>query len=111
MQEFHKKYSTNDLYDLPKACQKSFDLALTGPQDKQIIQKWSDLGMKAKFQHIREASVLGFDVNPYTNLDPTDLSFSLNDLQYLQHYFEVFTAVSLFSLTAKEMEHVQRLDA
>ncbi|KAB2635502.1 plasma membrane ATPase 1-like [Pyrus ussuriensis x Pyrus communis] len=31
MQEFHKKHSANDLYELPKACQEAIDLALTCP--------------------------------------------------------------------------------
>ncbi|KAM1790486.1 hypothetical protein ACFX12_034542 [Malus domestica] len=31
MREFHKKFSANDLYGLPKACQKALDLALTCP--------------------------------------------------------------------------------
>lgn len=65
--------------------------------------------MKARFQHIGEASVLDFDVNPYTDLDPT--TFYLDNLQYLQHYFELFSAVSLFGLTAEEIECVKRLDA
>ncbi|KAB2606589.1 short-chain dehydrogenase TIC 32 [Pyrus ussuriensis x Pyrus communis] len=53
MREFHKKYSTNDLYGLPKACQEAFDLALTCPDVEQIIQKTTDPAIKARFQHIR----------------------------------------------------------
>ncbi|KAM1093345.1 hypothetical protein ACFX2B_008355 [Malus domestica] len=37
MKEFHKKYSANDLYGLPKACQEALDLALTCPNAEQII--------------------------------------------------------------------------
>lgn len=37
MQEFHKKYSANELYGLPKACQESLDLAFTSSDAKQII--------------------------------------------------------------------------
>ncbi|KAM2799220.1 hypothetical protein COP2_004353 [Malus domestica] len=55
MQEFHKKHSANDLYGLPKACQDTIDLVLTCPDAERIIQKTSDLGLKARFQHIREA--------------------------------------------------------
>ncbi|KAM2983339.1 hypothetical protein FF2_009283 [Malus domestica] len=29
--QFHKKYSANDFYGLPKACQEALDLALTCP--------------------------------------------------------------------------------
>ncbi|KAM2557538.1 hypothetical protein TB2_014649 [Malus domestica] len=50
--QFHKKYSANDLY-----------------------------GLKARFQHIREAQVLGFEVDPYTDIDAADLPFSIDDLQ------------------------------
>lgn len=84
---------------------------MIGPNAKQIIQKWSDLGMKARFQHIREASVLGFDVDLYIDLDPTDLPFFLDDLQYMRHHFEVFLTVSLFCLTTEEMERIERFDA
>lgn len=111
MKEFHKKYSTNDLYDLPRAYQESIDLALTSLDAEQIIQKWSNLGMKARFQHIRKASVLDFNMDLYTDLNPTDFPFSLDELQYLWHHFEVFSAVSLFGLMIKEMERVTRLDA
>ncbi|KAM1529735.1 hypothetical protein ACFX1Z_018907 [Malus domestica] len=31
MKEFHKTYSANDLYGLPKACQEALNLALTCP--------------------------------------------------------------------------------
>ena len=98
MQEFHKTYSANDLYGLPKACQDTIDLVLTCPDAERIIQKNSDLGMKARFQHIREARVLGFTVNPFTDINP---GFSLEDLQYLRYHFVVFSAVSLFGLTAR----------
>ncbi|KAM1067453.1 hypothetical protein ACFX1Q_023541 [Malus domestica] len=49
MREFHKKFSANDLYGLPKACQEALDLALTCPDAEQIIQKTTDPTMKAKF--------------------------------------------------------------
>ncbi|KAM1510274.1 hypothetical protein ACFX10_019344 [Malus domestica] len=111
MKEFHKKYSTNDLYGLPKACQEALDLALTCPDAEQIIQKTTDLAMKAKFQHIREAKVLGFEVDPYTDIDTTELPFSLEDLQHLRYHFEVFSTVSLFGLTADETKSVAQLDA
>ncbi|KAM1216865.1 hypothetical protein ACFX2J_013097 [Malus domestica] len=52
MREFHKKHSANDLYGLPKACQDTIDLVLTNPDAERIIQKTSDLGLKARFQHI-----------------------------------------------------------
>ncbi|KAB2617461.1 hypothetical protein D8674_013330 [Pyrus ussuriensis x Pyrus communis] len=55
MQEFHKKHSANDLYGLPKACQDILNLILTCPDAERIIQKVSDLGKKARFQHIHEA--------------------------------------------------------
>lgn len=67
--------------------------------------------MKTRFQHIHEASVLGFDVDPYIDVVPADLSFSLDDLQYLLHHFEIFSTVSLFGLTVEENERVTRLDA
>ena len=111
MREFHKNYSANDLYGLPKACQDTIDLVLTCPDAERIIQKNSDLGLKARFQHIREARVLGFSVDPYTDINPGKLPFSLEDLQYLRYHFEVFSAVSLFGLTADEIRHVERLDA
>ncbi|KAM1233695.1 hypothetical protein ACFX2J_003375 [Malus domestica] len=82
MREFHKKHSTNDLY-----------------------------GLKARFRHIREARILGFEIDPYTDIDATDLPFSMEDLQYLRYHFEVFSAVSLFGLTADEISRVARLDA
>ncbi|KAM1940387.1 hypothetical protein ACFX13_028096 [Malus domestica] len=111
MREFHKKHSTNDLYGLPKACQDTIDLVLTCPDAERIIQKTSDLGLKARFQHIREARVLGFEVDPYTNIGAADLPFSIEDLQYLRYHFEVFLAVSLFGLKADEIARVARLDA
>ncbi|KAM1292074.1 hypothetical protein ACFX2I_019000 [Malus domestica] len=111
MKEFHKTYSTNDLYGLPKACQEALDLALTCPDAEQIIQKTTDPMMKARFQHIREARVLDFEVDPYTNIDTVKLPFSLDDLPYLRYQFEVFSAVSLFGLTVDETERVARLDA
>ncbi|KAM1195014.1 hypothetical protein ACFX2J_021567 [Malus domestica] len=49
MKEFHKKYSANDLYGLPKASQEALDMALTCPDAKQIIQKTTDPAMKARF--------------------------------------------------------------
>ena len=60
MKEFHKKYSANNLYGLPKACQEALDLALTYPDAGQIIQKTTDLAMKTRFQYIRKARVLDF---------------------------------------------------
>ncbi|KAB2600207.1 hypothetical protein D8674_010478 [Pyrus ussuriensis x Pyrus communis] len=110
MREFHKKYSANDLYGLPKACQETLDLALTCPDAEQIIQKTSDPAIKARFQHIREARVLGFEVDPYTDIDTSELPFSLDDLQHLRYHFEVFSAVSLFGLTADEEKWIARLD-
>ncbi|KAM1980458.1 hypothetical protein ACFX15_037070 [Malus domestica] len=111
MREFHKKHSANDLYGLPKACQDTIDLVLTYPDAERIIQKTSDPGLKARFQHIREARVLGFEVDPYTDIDAADLPFSMEDLQYLRYHFEVFSAVSLFGLTTDEIARVARLDA
>ena len=111
MREFHKKNSSNDLYGLPKAYQEAINLALTCPDAKQIIQKTSDPAMKARFQHIREARVLGFEVDPYTDIDTVELPFLLEDLQHLRYHFEVFSAVSLFDLTADEENRVARLDA
>ncbi|KAM2285278.1 hypothetical protein ACFX1S_037892 [Malus domestica] len=111
MQEFHKKHSANDLYGLPKACQNTIDLIQTCPYAEQIIQKTSDPGLKARFQHIREARVIGFEVDPYTDIDAADLPFSIEDLKYLRYHFDVFSAVSLFGLTADEIARVARLDA
>ncbi|KAM2400269.1 hypothetical protein ACFXTH_036735 [Malus domestica] len=111
MREFHKKHSANDLYGLPKACQDTIDLVLTCPDAERIIQKTSDPGLKARFQHIREARVLGFEVDPYTDINAADLPFSLEDLQYLRYHFEVFSAVSLFGLTTDEITRIARLDA
>ncbi|KAM1033240.1 hypothetical protein ACFX2C_036810 [Malus domestica] len=111
MREFHKKHSANDLYGLPKACQDTIDLVLTCPDAERIIQKTSDPGLKARFQHIREARVLGFEVDPYTDIDAADLPFSMEDLQYLRYHFEVFSAASLFGLTTDEITRVARLDA
>ncbi|KAM2350184.1 hypothetical protein ACFX1X_013612 [Malus domestica] len=111
MREFHKKHSANDLYGLPKACQDTIDLVLTCPDVERIIQNTSDPGLKARFQHIQEARVLGFEVDPYTDIGAADLSFSMEDLQYLRYHFEVFSTVSLFGLTADEIARVARLDA
>ena len=111
MREFHKTHSANDLYGLPKACQDTIDLVLTCPDAERIIQKNSDLGLKARFQYIREARVLGFTVDPFTDINPGELPFSLEDLQYLRYHFEVFSAVSLFGLTADEIHRVERFDA
>ncbi|KAM1764055.1 hypothetical protein COP1_003265 [Malus domestica] len=111
MRKFHKKHSANDLYGLPKACQDTIDLVLTCPDAERIIQRTSDPGLKARFQHIREARVLGFEVDPYTDIDAADLPFSMEDLQYLRYHFEVFSAVSLFGLTVDEITRVARLDA
>ncbi|KAM1600636.1 hypothetical protein TB2_024418 [Malus domestica] len=110
MKEFHKKYSANDLYGLPKACQEALDLALTCPDAEQIIQKTTNPTMKARFQHIREAKVLDFEVDPYTNIDIAELIFSLEGLQHLRYHFEVFLAVSFFGLTANEKDRVARLN-
>ncbi|KAM2147393.1 hypothetical protein ACFX1Q_004149 [Malus domestica] len=111
MQEFHKHHSANDLYGLPKACQDTIDLVLTCPDVERIIQKTSEPGLKARFQHIREGRVLGFEVDPYTDIDAADLPFSMEDLQYLRYHFEVFSAVSLFGLMADEIARVAWLDA
>ncbi|KAM1000564.1 hypothetical protein ACFX2A_007298 [Malus domestica] len=111
MREFHKKHSANDLFGLPKACQDTIDLVLTYLDAERIIQKTSDPGLKARFQHIRKARVLGFEVDPYTDIDAIDLPFSMEDLQYLRYHFEVFSAVSLFDLTTDEITRVARLDA
>ena len=73
MREFHRKHSANDLYGLPKACQDTINLVLTCPDVERIIQKTSDLGLKTRFQHLREARVLGFDVDPYINIDVVEL--------------------------------------
>ncbi|KAM1236919.1 hypothetical protein ACFX2H_037633 [Malus domestica] len=67
--------------------------------------------MKARFQRIREARVIGFEVNLYMDIDMAELSFSLENLQYLRHHFEVFSIVSLFGLTADEKDQVTRLGA
>ncbi|KAM2948540.1 hypothetical protein FF1_035536 [Malus domestica] len=67
--------------------------------------------MKARFQHIREAKVLSFKVDPYIDIDTSELPFYLEDLQHLRYHFEVFSAVSLFGLTADETEQVACLDA
>ncbi|XP_050116057.1 uncharacterized protein LOC126593931 [Malus sylvestris] len=111
MKEFHKTYFANDLYGLPKACQEALDLALTCPDAEQIIQKTTDPAMKARFQHIRKARVLDFEVDPYTDIDTAELHFSLDDFQHLRYHFEVFSTVSLFGLTVDETERVARLDA
>ncbi|KAM1746425.1 hypothetical protein ACFX11_013056 [Malus domestica] len=111
IREFHKKHSTNDLYGLPKVCQETLDLALTCPDAEQIIQKTTDPVMKARFQHICKAWVIGFEVDPYTAINTVELPFSFEDLQYLQHHFEIFLVVSLFGLTVDEKSSVELLDA
>ncbi|KAM2661192.1 hypothetical protein EV2_023530 [Malus domestica] len=111
MRKFHKKHLANDLYGLPKACQYTIDLVLTCPDAERIIQNTSDPRLKARFQHILEACVLGFEVDPYTDIDAADLPFSMKDLQYLRYHFKVFSAVSLFGLTIDEITRVARLDA
>ncbi|KAM1131885.1 hypothetical protein ACFX19_047054 [Malus domestica] len=110
MHKFHKEHSANDLYSLTKACQDALDLTLNCPDAEQIIQKTTDPELKARLQHIREAKVLGFEVDPYTDIDIAELPFSLEDLQYLQHHFEVFSVVSLFGLTTDENDRVVQLD-
>ena len=100
-----------DLYGLQKVCQKALDLVLTCPDAKLIIQTTTDSGMKARFQHIRDALVLGFEVDTYTDINTADFPFSLDDLQYLWYHFEVFLAVTLFGLTANEKESLVLLDA
>lgn len=87
MREFNKKYWANNLYGLPKEYQESVDFALTSPATEPIIDWQSESGMKARFQHIREARVLGFIVEPYTNIGLTKSTFSLNDLRYLRGHF------------------------
>ncbi|KAM2335345.1 hypothetical protein ACFXTH_012763 [Malus domestica] len=111
MREFHKKHSANDLYGLPKACKDTIDLVLTCPDAERIIQKTLDPGLKVRFQHIQEARVLGFEVDPYTDIVAVDLPFLIEDLQYLRYHFEVFSTVSFFGLTADEITRVARLDA
>lgn len=106
MREFQKKHSVNDLYGLSKTCQEVPDLALTCPNAEQIIQNTMDPGIKAMFQHIRKAWVLGYEVDPHTNIDVANISFSHKDLQYLQYHFEFFSAVSLFDLTTDEKERM-----
>ncbi|KAM1076989.1 hypothetical protein ACFX19_024864 [Malus domestica] len=49
MKEFHKKYSANDLYGLPNACQEALYLALTCRDAEQIIKKTTDPAMKTRF--------------------------------------------------------------
>ena len=98
MREFHKSHSANDLYGLPKACQDTIDLILTCPDAERIIQKTSDPGLKARFQHIREARVLGFEVDPYTDINAADLPFSLEDLHIYDvtlKYFRRFLSSAL----------------
>ncbi|KAM1145756.1 hypothetical protein COP2_038853 [Malus domestica] len=92
-------------------CQDTLDLVLACPDAGHIIQKTLDPGMKARYQDIREARVLSFTVNLYTDIVTAELSFSLKDLQYLQYHFEVFSAISFFGLTIDELERVARLDA
>ena len=77
-------------------------MALTSSDAEQIIQKTTDLAMKARFQHIRKARVLGFEVDPYTNINPVELPFSLEDLQFLRYHFKVCSALALFGLTTDE---------
>ncbi|KAM2088542.1 hypothetical protein ACFX1T_032608 [Malus domestica] len=72
--------SANDLYDLPKASQEALNLAHTCPNGEQIIQKTTNPAMKARFQHIRKARVLGFEVDPYTDIETAELPFSFEDL-------------------------------
>ncbi|KAB2617912.1 beta-glucosidase 24-like [Pyrus ussuriensis x Pyrus communis] len=105
-----KKYSANDLYGLPKACQEAVDLALICPNTEQIIQNTTDPGIKARFQHIREARVLVFKVNPYTRIDAVDLPFSFEEFQYLRYHFEVFSVVAPFDLMIDEKERMAQLD-
>lgn len=74
------KLLVNDLYDLPKACQEALDLTLTCPDAELIIQKTTNPGIKARLQHMRKDRVLDFEVDPYTDIDATDLAFSLKNL-------------------------------
>lgn len=81
MIEFYKKYSAHDLYGFPKECQDCIDLALTSPTaEEAMTQKNFDLAILSKFQHIHEAKVLGFVVEPYVNINIKKLSFSLDDI-------------------------------
>ncbi|MBT0984652.1 hypothetical protein KJ032_26875, partial [Salmonella enterica subsp. enterica serovar Typhimurium] len=93
------------------ACQDTIDLVQVCPDAERIIQKTSDPGLKARFQHIREARLFGFEVDPYIDMEAAELPFSMEDLQYLRCHFEVFSAVSLFGLTTDEITRVARLDA
>ena len=63
--------------DLPKACHDTIDLILTCPDGERIIQKNLDPGLKARFQHICEARVLSFDVDPIYWYRPDWASFFL----------------------------------
>ncbi|KAM0989207.1 hypothetical protein ACFX2A_013291 [Malus domestica] len=123
MWELHKKYLSNDLYSLPKACQESLDLALTRPNTKQIIQKWFDLGMKARFQHIHETNVLDFNMDLYTDMDPANyyflemicnicdiiLRFSLSCHYYLDTQDACITHQELTHKALETQDHVTAL--
>ena len=54
--------------------------------------------------------VLGFEVDPYIDIDTVELPFSLEDLQHLRYHFEVFLVVSLFGPTTDKENRVARLD-
>lgn len=52
---------------------------------KHIIQRLSDLAMKVRFKHIRKSDVLGFEVEPYFDIDLAKLPFSLDNMRYLHN--------------------------
>lgn len=74
-----------------------------------FFQSESNLALKAMFQYIREAKILGFEVDSYVDIDLTKLPFSLDDLWYIPGRFQVFSIVSLFNLIEAETKRIKRL--
>lgn len=65
--------------------------------------------MKAMFQYIREAKILGFEVDLYVDIDLTKLPFSMDDLRCIHGRFQVFSVVSLFGLMEAETKRIKWL--
>lgn len=59
--------------------------------------------MKARFKHIHKAGVLGFEVEPYSDIDIAELPFSLDDMRYLCGHFRYLWLSLCLALLKRRM--------
>ena len=109
MREFHKRYSTNDLYGIPKECQKSIDLAFNKSSCQTDHSKTVRSGYESEVPTYSGSWRFGFWSRTIFRHWSSRVTIFFGRYAVFMLSFQVFLAVFLFNLTKEENARVNHL--